>query len=258
MSVVPISEGQVGLTQGHFNRDDLAAFMADVMRDVLVGDTEEEGYVNLTAAARPRSSTAEILQWHMDGKLTRTRLLNGVQRLDHLRLALVAARAVVTARRFPDLHRLTSVAAILGIKIEAVKALIARPQGAPSLVQAPAERCSGMDGAAYVATAEIERFQAKYATIAMIARTVGIHARSVQRLLEGQNIQPMFDPVRLGARIYRRADIARFVAERGANDAGETSGEKGAVSGQKSAVYAENGAFGGFYDVVLGILCVSF
>jgi len=251
MSVVPISEGQVGLTQGHFNLDDLAAFMADVMRDVVVWDTEEEGYVNLTAAARPRSSTAEILQWHMDGKLIETRLLNGVQRLDHLRFALVAARALVTARRCRDLHRLTSVAVILGIKIEAVKALIALPQGAPSLVQAPAELCSGLDGAAYVATAEIERFQAKYATIAMIARTVGLHARSVQRLLEAQSIQPVFDPVRLGARIYRQADIARFVAERGATDAGKKSREIGAVSGQKSAVYAENGAFGEFYDVVL-------
>ncbi|MFN4172386.1 MAG: hypothetical protein ACK4GW_11610, partial [Pseudorhodobacter sp.] len=64
-------------------------------------------------------------------------------------------------------------------------------------------------------------------------------------------IQPVFDPVRLGARIYRRADIARFVAERGANDAGEKSGEKGAVSGQKSAVHAENSTFGEFYDVNL-------
>lgn len=221
------------------------------MRAAVVWDTEEEGYVNLTAAARPRSSTAEILQWHMDGKLIGTRLLNGVQRLDHLRFALVAARALVTARRGPDLHRLTSVAVILGIKIEAVKALIALPQGAPSLVQALAELCSGLDGAAYVTTAEIERFQAKYAAIAMIARTVGLHARSVQRLLEGQNIQPVFDPVRLGARIYRQADIARFVAERGATDAGKKSREIGAVSGQKSAVYAEKGAFGEFYDVVL-------
>ncbi|MFN4153491.1 MAG: TniQ family protein [Paracoccaceae bacterium] len=250
-SVVPISEGQVGLTQGHFNRNDLASFMDDVMRAAVVWDAEEEGYVNLTAAARPRSSTVEILQWHMDDKLIGTRLLNGIQRLDHLRFELVAVRALVTARRGPDLNRLTSVAVILGIKIEAVKALIALPQGAPSLVQAPAELCSGLDGAAYVATAEIERFQAKYATIAMIARTVGLHARSVQRLLEGQNIQPVFDPVRLGARIYRRADIARFVAERGATDAGEKPGGKGAVSGQKSAVYAQNGAFGEFYDVIL-------
>lgn len=92
----------------------------------------------------------------------------------------------------------------------------------------------------------------------MIARTVGLHARSVQRLLEGQNIQPVFDPVRLGARIYRRADIARFVAERGATNAGEKSCEIGAVSGQKSAVHAENGAFGEIYHVNLLILCVAF
>ena len=73
-SVVPISQGSVGLTQGHFNRDNLASFMSEVLCHVDVHDAEEKGFVDLTTAERPRSSTAEILRWLLDGKLSGTRL----------------------------------------------------------------------------------------------------------------------------------------------------------------------------------------
>ena len=117
---------QQGAGQG---RDDLAVFMDEVLRDTIPYDTEEDAFVDLTKAARPRASTAEILRWHLEGKLPGTRLIGGVRRLDHLRFHLETVRALVAARRGPDLHRLTSVALMLGIKVAAVKKLVASDVG---------------------------------------------------------------------------------------------------------------------------------
>lgn len=246
-SVVPISQGSVGLTQGHFNRDDLASFMSEVLRLVEVHDAEEKGFVDLSSAARPRSSTAEILRWLLDGKLPGTRLLYGTSRLDHLRFDHEVVKALVTARRAPDLHRLTSVAVMLGVHLKAVKALISHDDGGPWLVQAPADICSGLDGGAYVSSTEMARFQADYASIAMVARTVGIHARSVQRMLEERGVWPIFNPDRLGSRIYRQADVAGFMAE----VSGKLEGVPRAVFVPKAAVFAKNGQFGESDDTFL-------
>lgn len=246
-SVVPISQGMVGLTQGHFNRDDLASFMSEVLRHVEVHDAEEKGFVDLTTAARPRSSTAEILRWLLDGKLPGTRLLYGTPRLDHLRFDHEVVKSLVTARRAPDLHRLTSVAIVLGVHLKAVKALISHDDGGPWLVQAPADICSGLDGGAYVSSAEMARFQTDYASIAMVARTVGVHARSAQRMLEERGIRPIFDPARLGSRIYRQADVAGFMVEM----SGKLECGRRAVFDPKAPDFAKNGQFGESDDTLL-------
>ena len=250
-SVVPISEGRVGLTRGHFNRNDLSALLTEVLLHTVVTEVEEEGYIDLTAAARPLSSTAEILRWHLDGKLTATRLLSGTPRLDHLRFNKVAVRALVTERRSPDLRRLTSVAIILGIRLDAVKRLIAPQNGGPWLAKASAHLCAELDGGAYVSLAEIERFLAEYATLAVIARQVGIHACAVKRLLRQRNIQPRFDPVWLGSHIYRQSDVAGFMAEHVAIDSPENTCGNHAVSNRKAADFDENGMFGESDDVIL-------
>jgi hypothetical protein len=130
-SVVPSAEGQVGLTRGCFNHHDLSAFMAKVLREAVFIADEEEGYVDMTAAARPLTSAVEILQWHMDRKLTATRLLKGVHRLDHLRFERAAEKAVMKARRGMELHSSNSVGKIMGILPYAVRKLIAHRDGGP-------------------------------------------------------------------------------------------------------------------------------
>ncbi len=250
-SVVPITEGSVGLTMGYFNHDDLAAFMEEVMSRAVICEDEEEGYVDLTSAARPRSSTAEILRWHLDGSPPRTRRVGGDRRLDALRFHLATARALVAARRGSDLHRLTSVALILGIKIDAVKKLVGSEHGGPWLTLAPPESCQELDGGAYVAMAEIERFEAEYATIAMISRVTGIHFRAVQRMLEERGIMPAVDPDWVRSRIYHRAEVAGFMAEFADISLSGSFRENRADIGHKSLVSAENGSFGESDDAVL-------
>ncbi len=140
---------------------------------------------------------------------------------------------------------------MLGIKVAAVKKLVASEAGGPWLMLAPSEDCDELDGAAYVAMAEIERFQVEYATGAAISRATGIHYRAVQRALGERGIAPAFAPDWLGSSIYRRAEVAGFMAEFEADDNSGKSCENDAVSGIKSANFAENGRFGESDDAVL-------
>lgn len=250
-SVVPTIGGKVGLTQGYFNHDDLSAFTTNVLRNTVFISGEEKGYVNLTAAARRFSSTAEILRWQLDGKLTGTLLLNGVPRLDHLRFDYAVAKALITARRCPELHRLASVALMLGISLKAVKKLVAFDDGGPWLNPTAAEIVAGLAGGAYVSLTEINRFETEYATLGMIARSVGVHARAVKRLLAQRSIQPRFDPAWLGSVIYRKSDVAGFMAQIGSTEKPEELREFHAVFRQNSADFAESDLFGESDDDVL-------
>ena len=213
-SIVPIAKGQVGLTQGYFNQDDLEAFRTAVCRATQPCDAENDGFVNLTVAAKGRSSTVEILRWHLDGKLTGTRLLNEVQRLDHLRFDLTLIRDLVDKRRGPEPLRLATVALTLGISLDAVKKLVASTDGGPWLMLASKKDTASLSGGAYVAKSEVERFQAHYTPLASVSRQTEIHFRAVKRHLEQRGIQPIFDPTWLGARIYRPADVFEFIAEK--------------------------------------------
>ncbi|KMK67566.1 hypothetical protein IMCC21224_112437 [Puniceibacterium sp. IMCC21224] len=212
-SIVPISEGQVGLTQGYFNHDDLEDFKASVFRAAEPCSAEVEGFVNLTVAAKGRSSTVEILRWHLDGQLTGTRLLNGVQRIDHMRFDLMMIRDLVDRRRGPAPLRLTAVALTLGISLDAVKKLVTAKHDGPWLKLASKKETVFLSGGAYVSRPEIARFQARYTPLASVSRQTGIHFRAVQRLLEQRGIQPVLDPAWLGARIYRPTDVSEFITE---------------------------------------------
>jgi hypothetical protein len=180
----------------------------------------------------------------MDRKLTGTRLLKGVQRLDHLRFESAEVKALVKARRDLDLHSINSVGKIMGISRDAVRKLIAHCDGGPWLSQAPKELRAGLYGDAYVCLAEIKRFQAEYASLAMISRTINIHHAMVRRLLDQKSIQPAFDASWLGTRVYRLSDVASLIAEhRGSIDDKQYLGNH-PIFDSKSEDYAGKVLFG--------------
>ena len=76
---------------------------------------------------------------------------------------------------------------------------------------------------------------------------VGNHARAVQRMLEERGVWPIFDPARLGSRIYRQADVAGFMAEM----SGKFECIPNAVFDPKAADFAKNGLFGESDDTFL-------
>lgn len=159
-SVVPMCDEGVGMTWGNFDRDDLASFLAAVCRGAKTCSGEDDRYADLTAVVRSLSSTLRALEWQLEGKLRRTRLLNGIPRLDNLRFHRPEVKALVKGRRGPNLHRLSTVTLILGVRLSAAKKLVAVGHGGPWLLQAPPEDCRSLQGGAYVSTTEIERFQA--------------------------------------------------------------------------------------------------
>ena len=212
-SVVPIANDEVGVTQGYFNLEDLGEFASTVFGSTCSTETEDDGFVDLTVAAKGRSSTAEILHWLLNGKLPGTRLIGGVKRLDRLRFDLDQIKELTKYKSHSELHRLTKVALMLGINLSAVKKLISKKNGGPWLSPASAEVTKTLRGGAYVSSVEIVKFQAEYLPVALIARQLGSHASAIRSILSAHGISPQFDPAWLGARIYRRDDVSELISK---------------------------------------------
>ena len=206
-SVVSMAEGGVGLTRGDFNLDDLSSFLETVCQGLEVINDEPEAFVDLSLAARGRSSTAEIIGWQLSGQLRRTGLLDGRKRLDCLRFCLAEIREIVDDTRGHDLHCLTSVAGMLGISLPVVKLLVSKVNGGPWLRLAPVKAARKLKGTAYVSSAEIEMFKEHYTTHGLICRALGINHRTVQKALEAIGVEPVIDPEWLGTMVYLRADV---------------------------------------------------
>lgn len=238
-----------------FNLNDLAQFMEELFRETQNSAAETENFVNLTVAAKGRSSTAEILQWHLGGQLAGTRLLHGIRRIDHLRFDIGMIKALAKDRRGSDLNRITVVATMLGIEPDSVKKLLDSRLGGPRLSAASASATAGLQGAAYVTTAEIERFLVEYTTLALISRQLSWHPASVRRELKMAGILPAVDASSLGARIYRRVDVAAFIASQGTSPSMlPNDGEHApvdAVFGDKTMITSNNRDFGESDDVIL-------
>lgn len=149
----------LGITWGNFDRDDLAAFLAAVCGGAKGYCGEDDRYADLTAVVRSLSSTVEAFECQLEGELRRTRLLNGIPRLHNLRFNRDEVKALAKERRGPDLHRLSTVALILGVRLSAVKKLVAARNGGPWLMLAPPEICRSLQGAAYISATEIKRFR---------------------------------------------------------------------------------------------------
>lgn len=207
-SIVPMKEGDVGLTRGYFNLPELSKFLDDVSIGTNHIKCEVDGFLNLTHAARGRSTTAQIIGWQVDGSLQRTRLLGGVKRLDNLRFCLEEIHGLLDQTWGSHLHRLKSVVKMLGITDAAVRLLMSQQNGGPWLRPAMKKATNRQRETTYIPTAEIERFTEKYVTSALLCRELNSNFWAVQKALQANNVKPAIDPDWLGARVYLRADFA--------------------------------------------------
>ncbi len=55
--------------------------------------------------------------------------------------------------------------------------------------------------------AEIDRFEAIYVTLFTLSKELAIHPNELWKRLDAKGIEPVRDPVRLQARLHRRADV---------------------------------------------------
>lgn len=246
-SVVPVEEGDVGLSVGAYNRDEITSFLALVCSNAESGAEESEGFLDLTRVSKGRSSTVEVIRWQIEGQLKNSLLIGADHRIDRLRFSLAEVRALVWARAGTDLHRLTVVADRLGLPLLAVKQLTASQGEEPLLPLVPKEDCVGRHGAAYVSTAAIEKFVASYASLSQVAKLMGVHHKTASLVLDGR-VLPVSHPSAAGIRLYYRQDIETFL--RGIDATGGVGivrlqmGQNREESGLNCAESAENGSFG--------------
>jgi hypothetical protein len=206
-SITPISEGQVGQMRGNFNRDDLSGFLDRVFVDLPVVSTETEGYVSLSDASRMRTDTGQVMGWFLDGKLPKTYLLGGVQRLDHLRFCRADVLGEIEESQGHDFHRLDSVASMLGTSLSAIKILTSQIEGGPWLIPVKTAAFERLAGSAYVSATEIEKFKSKYLTSGLVGRMFGINSEVARRILTAHAINPVIDPKLLKAWVYKRSEV---------------------------------------------------
>lgn len=206
-SITPMVEGQVGQMRGNFNLKDLNGFLDRICTDLPVVSAEVEGFVSLSGASRMRTDTGQVMGWFLDGKLSKTRLLKGVKRLDHLRFCRAEVSVEIGAAQKHDYHRLFSVSLMLGTSLNAIKCFVSRNGGEPLLTPVVPEECEKLAGSAYVSAAEIDKFKAKYLTSGLVGRRFGINSAVARRILKALGVQTIADPRLLGTHVYHRSDV---------------------------------------------------
>ncbi len=58
-----------------------------------------------------------------------------------------------------------------------------------------------------VSAAEVERFEREFVSLFALARQRGRHFLLVKKDLQGAAVEPMFNPKKIGATFYRRAQL---------------------------------------------------
>jgi hypothetical protein len=207
-SVVPMAESSaVGLTIGTYNRDDLQELLEAVCDKASIVESVPEGFENFATTSK-RVGTAPIVSWQRDSQLKKTVMLRGERRFDRLYFDVCEIKAHCRADRASAIFRLSLAAKILKTQAKVLKKLMSTEGGGPLIQRAPAEDCKGLAGISYVTQSEIDRFQLVYVSLSILSKETGIHPIHLRKGLEADGVEPVVDPVWLGARIYRRADLA--------------------------------------------------
>jgi hypothetical protein len=66
----------------------------------------------------------------------------------------------------------------------------------------PVNRCPTV----VVTTEEVERFEAEFVSLFVLAKQKGRHFRAVKKEIEAAGVKPVWDPDSVGATFYRKAD----------------------------------------------------
>lgn len=145
--------------------------------------------------------------WFLEGRLSKTYLLKGIKRLDHLRFCRAEVFREIENAQEHDYHRLFSVSLMLGTSLTAIKGLTSSERGEPLLTLVRPEECQNLAGSAYVSAAEINRFKSKYLTSGLVGRMFGIHSAVAKRTLRTLGVQTIANPKVLGTNVYNRSDV---------------------------------------------------
>jgi TniQ len=86
--------------------------------------------------------------------------------------------------------------------VNVARALVAQGHLATITVTNPVNRCPTV----IVPTEEVERFEAEYVSLFVLARERGLHHNAMKKVLVAAGIKPALDTRKIGASFYRRSD----------------------------------------------------
>ncbi|KIN72866.1 TniQ family protein [Sulfitobacter guttiformis] len=212
-SITPLVEEHRGQLRGNFNRDDLNEFLGVVCNGLPIISSEVDGYVSLSEASRLRTDTSQVFMWLLDGELPKTCLLQGGNRIDHLRFCYLDVVNKIKEFQGCDLCSLTSAASVLGIRRAAIKRLISTENGGPWLIAVKQRETKKVTKSIFFSHTEIEHFQEMYLTPGLIGRMFGINWSIVSRVLKEKSVDTICDPKWVGAEIYRRDEVLSVASD---------------------------------------------
>lgn len=142
-----------------------------------------------------------------DGQLKNTVMLGTERRLDRLYFDPAELKALLRAERPQEVFRLSVSARMMSMGTNVLQMLMSTDLEEPLIQRASPAECIGLAGSFYLTQAEIDRFQATYVTLFTLSKELTIHPNNLRKRLDAKGVEPVRDPARLQARLYRRADV---------------------------------------------------
>jgi hypothetical protein len=186
-----------------FAPEDLDAFLARLLEGAQPVRTAADGQVSIAQAAhRAFCMSEEVVRLVLDGKLRRKWKLAGEHGYMSLLLDLEEVRALV---RGPDHGGLTGlqIKDKLSTTAKVAAALVKHGHLRTITVINPVNRCPTV----VVPAQEVERFDREYVSLFAIAKQRGRHFLVVKKELQEAAVEPVFNPKKIGATFYRRAEL---------------------------------------------------
>jgi hypothetical protein len=180
-----------------FAPEDLDDFLARLLAGARPVKAAAEGRVTIPQAAhRAFCMSEDIVRLVLDGNLQRKWKVAGVRGYMSLLLDLEEVRALV---RGPDHGGLTgqAISDRLRVADRAAAALIKYRHLKSVTVINPVNRCPTVVGP----IREVERFEREFVSLFAIAKL------KVKKELQHAGVEPVFNPKKIGATFYRRADL---------------------------------------------------
>ena len=209
--IIPVTEGQHGIRAGGYVKEEPEQFLANICNSCGKIDDEVEGYLSLSGVTCGRSSTEKILKFQLKGELKDTKIIKGINRIDHLRFNTSEVKAVLEALDPDHTISASEAAPILGVVPSTPRRLVSPKHGGPWMHEVDQAEYRQRKGKLRFSRIELQRFQERYIRAAAIGRLLGISHVEVKKLMADSGILPIADPVWMGAWFYERKDLLRLI-----------------------------------------------
>lgn len=185
-------------------QSEVQRFLSDLGRDATEVAEAPPGFLGIPAAAEKSRETAEtIVRLILDRRLSGVVRVSAIEGYAAIHVDPAEISAIYAPKLEEEVFSIDRAGRMLGLSFGTVNAVTQCEDGPVRLKTEPL----GPKGAPRVRVAELTRFQDTFVTLFALGREVGRHPRGLVRALEKAGVQPVGEPSKYAATIYRRADI---------------------------------------------------